>query len=476
MRSATLLPRSRLCLSLLCVGSLVAQAAEVPAQTPRGPAQSPHGAAQTLPLQLEGTRFRLHCHFANEDLAKDALRSVEALWRPAIELFGDPELGDAERLNVHLYPDAAAYRAADKRLTGGRFQRNLAFADWGSITAHVAMQPEQSEALRGRLGLSLQTRRLLVHEAAHLVRYRAMPNYRSHPDWFADGAASWLEWVVLRDLRLVHEARGEEPTFSTMMLRVKRLSDAGRLPKVAAILRDQLAGLQFYERYALRWALFEYLSTEYPRPLRKVVAEIRRLGGGAKFVERVARVVDEQLGATTLKKLDASFGAFVAAFAPRWRQDIRLLARDGERWLQTAFPSSNAIAWRIDEKRARLRSLRGSFTILSGGGGKQLNLLLDKQEDGFVSLALVAGYGVTAFVYVKDKRRWERIGTAKAELALDKPYAFEVKIGGEGELELSLGDKSILQLETKRNFDGPWGVGAQAGAAGAWRGLVAQRE
>ena len=91
--------------------------------------------------------------------------------------------------DIHLYRTAEDYETAEAKVTGGKFKNNQAFSHWETQTAYIAIQPGCSEDVLTRVGLPAMTRRLIVHEATHLVRYATMPNFRSHPDWLADGAA-----------------------------------------------------------------------------------------------------------------------------------------------------------------------------------------------------------------------------------------------------------------------------------------------
>src|SRR5207344_2079596 len=99
-----------------------------------------------------------------------------------------------------------------------------------------------------------QTRHLLAHEAAHLVRYSVSPAFRRHPGWLSDGAAIWIEEQSTA-------ARGwstgdEDPYVAyDMILAQKRLA-AGTLPSVRKILKDEIDDLDMYERYAVRKLLF----------------------------------------------------------------------------------------------------------------------------------------------------------------------------------------------------------------------------
>ena len=111
-----------------------------------------------------------------------------------------------------------------------------------------------------------------------------------------------------------------------------------------------------------------------------------------------------------------------------------------------AFPDSNAVAWRTKPVGRDEYSLAGSFQILPGGR-QQLNVLLGRSADGFVSVAFVAGYGVTVFEYHAQKdEAWERLGDIKidgVELSRWVPFRVDVR---DGHLEVTIGDRSVLTV------------------------------
>ncbi len=182
------------------------------------------------PVVLLGDRFRVSVHFDAPALGREALEIAETTWDVAAALHGLEHEPD-QLLDVHLYRDAAAYEAAEQELTGGAFKQNQAFAHWNSKSAHVALQPPLSDAALATVGLPYQTARLLSHETAHLVRFSAMPNFRYHPRWFADGSATWVEEQVLRQLGRLADL-DEDPFWGTHVATVQSLIDGDRLPAV----------------------------------------------------------------------------------------------------------------------------------------------------------------------------------------------------------------------------------------------------
>lgn len=84
---------------------------------------------------------------------------------------------------VHLFREEKAYQAADKLVTGGRFQRNGAFASALTMQAYVWNVP------RREAGLTQRTRAVILHEVGHLVAYATRPESTAWPVWLTEGLA-----------------------------------------------------------------------------------------------------------------------------------------------------------------------------------------------------------------------------------------------------------------------------------------------
>lgn len=435
-------------------------------------------AAQAEPLQApaveplirEGEHLRLVSHLQDPHAADQALRVVEATWKAAQELYGfdvpEDAVADGKRYEVHLYPGVASYRAADRKLTGGNFARNLAFAHYDSISAHVALQPPLKASALQVLGLPRQTQRLLAHEAAHLYRFATCPNFRSHPAWLADGVASHLELKVLKELGVLGDW-SKDPYVSTSLSNVQALLEEGGFPTLDAILLDQTGELPFYRRYDTRWIAVEFLAGEAPEMLKALLQDTRRLGGGEGFAARLLASVEEEIGAEERTRLDQGLRAYVGGFKPQWFELYRALFPFEGALAQASF-DSNAIAWRQDAS-GEIYRIAGSLTVLAGDR-TQLNVFLGRSAGGFHSVAFTAGYGVTLFAYESGSNRWTRLGTQEVP-ALKKgaPLDFAVAVDGD-KVTVHLEGEEVLALHAKGlPLDGPWGLSAQQGSAGIWR-------
>jgi hypothetical protein len=425
------------------------------------PAQSESAAG---PLERSGAFYSLRYHGADAALAEAALAVVDQAWPIAAAAFGVPDAKPSQPLEIHLYRRTSDYRAADAKLTGGKFERNLAMAHWATRSAHVALQPPCSDETLRAVGLPAQTVALLAWEATHLARFELCRNFESHPDWVCDGlAASSAQRIYSKQFPGAVESA---PFWSMDLLRARRLAEAGKLPPVESVLSDRIADLDLQDRYAVRDAFFAFLSSEARKPkLASVLATVRSTGGGPGFAAKVLEHAKKALG-----DQDKPFAKYVAAQKPQWEEIYRSLSTSGSQWVQIAFPERNAIAWRTEPVKAKRLSASGALRILPGGR-QQLNFLFGRSEQGFYSIAFVADYGFTVFDYRADTNQWTNLGEGVAPaLRLGVSTEFTLEAAGD-KLALSIGEKSWkIQLPRELPPAIAWGIGAQAGPEGAETG------
>jgi hypothetical protein len=381
---------------------------------------------------------------------------------------------DSVRGDVTVHPDAQHYERAEDELTKGRFRNNGAFALGDQ--AHVLVQPPITPDRMESIGVPAQTLRLIAHEAAHVLR-NTLPNHPSHPGWLADGAGQLIaERTMLSTGRSA--GRAEDPWTSTQIVRLRAALDDGRLPTIEALLGDEQGALSASERYAARWALAAWMDEV--GALTPTLAAAKRLGGGRTFAERLR---ERTLGAIREQGVDApdaAWHAWIRRQPAAWEERIRSLSiASGEpaTWTQIAFPDSNAVAWTTASQPSDRYTLGGAVEIVPGER-RQMNLLLARSDSGFISIALTAGWGVTVFHYASDGNRWNRIGAAEFEgLRAGVPLPFTVR-AADGRIAVEIDDQLVLEVASPVPLHGPWGVGAQSGSAGVWRGvrLAAEEE
>ena len=428
------------------------------------------------PLVRDGPHFRLVCHLGDERIAAAALETVEAIWPLASGFYGFTDAPLDPLLEVHLYRDAAAYRAAEQTLALGAFGKNLAFSSYATRAAYVALQPDLTDETLAAVGLTTQTRHLLAHEAAHLVRFRASPAYRSHPGWFGDGAAIWIEEETML-------ARGwsagldEDPYVATDAVRVQKLAAGGHLPTAENLLRDDTKGLEMYDRYAARKLLFRRLvSRRDGAAFRAAAARALQIPAGPDHATRFFDTITEPYRTEGLEELHLDYERFVRTRTPAWDETLRSLSTTGDAWTQIAFPELNALAWRRAPLGEVPYEVRGELEILPCGTRvQQMNVLLGRADDGFVSVAFVAGWGVDVMRYHSRDNRWEKLATAPSKIVLAKRrLPFRVAVEGQ-RVSVRLDGNDLVAAAVKdHSMAGPWGLGVQAGGAGFWRGVRAE--
>lgn len=418
----------------------------------------------------KGRCFELHLHGGDERIAKQALAAVEPVWPAVCDAFGVEQRRPAEPLRVHLYLDVDDYRAADRRLTGGRFGPNQAMSHWNSKSAHVAMQPPCPPAVLREHGLPLQTQAMLAWEACHVVRFELCPNFRVHPGWFHDGLAATVARRVLRER---HPEMGEQPFFTQRWSRVRRLADDGELIGVRQLLVDETQDLSMRDRYAERIAFFEFAQRQRPRRLRELAGKVRKTTPGTAYAGTIADAALAALGG-----LDRAFRAEAGSVRPAWDEQIRSIWCLGDDWVQHAFAESNAVAFRSEPVRGARFLAKGEVCI-HAGEKQQMNFLFGRTAEGFYSLAITAGAGFTLFDHRFQGNIWRVVARGRHEdvrAGVFVPFELSAK-GLDLELRLA-GESWQLKLPRALGREVRWGLGAQAGGAGArygsagiWRGV-----
>lgn len=424
------------------------------------------------PSRARGAAFEVFCHGGDGALAAAALAAVEPVWPIVREFFGAEDAMPAAPLEVHLYREVDDYLAADRERTGGRFQPNLAMFHWNTRSAHVALQPPCGDAALRELGLPLQTEAMLAWEACHVARSELCANFRTHPGWLLDGLAATTSARVMQQR---HPGLGPQPFFTQRLLRVQRLLADGTLPKVRALFADATDELDMRDRYAARVALFTFLADgEHAAALRELGRTVRSRDGGDGTAARVRAAATAAFG-----DLDTAFAAWVRAQAPAWDERGRSLWCVGDVWRQLAWPRERAEAWCTTPVTGGAFVARGSVRILPGDA-QQLNFLFGRSDQGFYSLALVAGVGFTLFEHRYEGNQWLRVtGERLPAFAVGEPVPFVVHGRGSAlTIELA-GRQSQVELPRALPDGVVWGVGAQGGAQGAatgsaglWQGLT----
>jgi hypothetical protein len=419
-------------------------------------------------LVRNGSLFRLVCHFQNAKLADEALGAAELALRGATEVFGTSRASVSTPRDIHLYRHVADYVKREGRVTGGRFRHNLAFSSFLYRNAHIAIQPECTDALLGEIGLPAVTRRQITHEAAHLLCFATLESFRNHPLWYSEGAAMWIADRALRD-KGWSPGIEEDPVTSTRIHLVKQMVNAGRRPPIRKILQDDLAGISSEERYALYWLLFTYLKRGDRRArFQRVLFKAQGLAPGSDFPTRLLHAFERAFDEEGYATLDKGFDQFIASLHPEWDEVEIALEPKGRRWMQIAFPDAPAAAWRVGRIEKPSFSIGGYLRILPGHD-QAASLLLARSTRGHLAVRFTAGRDVELRAFHAADRRWESLARSPLDdLRLGKKIRFRVVV--RKQLIRVVVNRKLALEHTAAGWDlqAPWGVAVSEGSAAEW--------
>ncbi|MBU0755542.1 MAG: hypothetical protein KJ645_10420 [Planctomycetes bacterium] len=417
----------------------------------------------------EGKHFRAICHFDDEGIAENLLETAEAIWPVAAGFYGISEKPLKQLMEVHLYDEVEEYEEADQRLTGGRFKRNWAFSSHVDKSAHVVLQPLYPNALMPEIGLPNQTRHLIAHETAHLVRFHACPNYGSHPRWLVDGAADYIGFETL----IKNEwspGLEKDPYISTYMVQGLNLLEAKKLPSVKDILQDKAVTLDFSEVYTAHWLAFQFLMDgSYKAKMKKIMAEAIGMGGGEGFDKRLYKYIEKTFGKKGLEEADNEFTAYIRSFSPEWHEIYGSLGTQGSAWVQLPYTSRNAIAYHNGGTDSDNYTVKGYLKVLPSENA-QMNVILGHNETGFISVALGPHFGISVFDYNSQRENaWEKIHSKKIQgFELNQQKSFAISVNKD-RLTIEFENQEPMEVSLRgRSMKGGWGLGVQTKSAGIW--------
>ena len=415
--------------------------------------------------RAETTHFVARCHFEDDALARATADAAEAAWPPTLQLLqrDAPEL--EARLPVHVYASVTDFVAAEQALTQGAFRVNRFFSHWKSRATHATLLPDCDKTVREALGARPHFFRQVAHEASHLTVFATIPNHESHPDWLAEGMATWVAEQISRERGWSQEGH-DTPFYSDRMTHCQALRAKGTLPEPRAILQDHIGHLTHDEQYAVWWAFFRFLKEGHSQQIERIIDTATRMAGGAKFTKRLYAKIGAIWDRDGLDALNAAFRKYVDAFTPVWDEAYRCLETHGDTWTQVGFSDNNAMAWRAAPRGVRY-AISGKVTI-APARNPQANVLLAKTDEGFFSVALRAGVGVTLLQFRRGA--WTNHQFVEQDLQAGTPVAFEIRVEKDRIAVTSNGVKTI-EKTLPFSLGGRWGVGVQAAAGAVWQGV-----
>jgi hypothetical protein len=446
-----------------------------------------------------GARYAVACHFPCGGVAPEALRVADLAWEGVAVLFPLPD-SVASPMTLRLYR-AEAFREVALALTRDHLEEGAAFSSPQRRTAYIELIPQVSEASLLRDGLPAPTLRLVAHEAAHLAIAAAAGGAPRLPDWLSEGAALAVERDVAARLRLY--AGTLDPRFAAQTWRTYSLMRTGLAPSLAALLSEPPDVAAGRADYAVRALAFEFLRAELPGTWSRLLEVAGRQLGDPGLADSLTALAAEELGAAGgADRVDASFRAHVARAAEDigWLE-LRGLPREGEALAHAGLPGGRVTVLAVDPWREESLEVRGTLEF-AGGTGEGAGDGLVRREPGARGApsgalgVFVAGDAearlVVAFDYREGRvtvRREARFagapgtgdGIAEAVVELPRSHGFSIRlhagdVAGPGTLEVRIDGARILATEVADgDARGDWGVVAEPGASGVWRGLVARR-
>jgi len=322
-----------------------------------------------------------------------------------------------------------------------------------------------SEAVRKRVGLPEMTRRLIVHEIAHLCRYEYSENRKVHPRWYADGLA-WAVEADLVDEPAKIEASANPPFIGAYVSLGKEMLKRGDIPDLEAVFTDHFGKLSEFHRYTVTYLLARFMNQESPGWLAKFAKEDRGRKPDDDYADHMGGFALKLLGGDT-DKANAKFKKFITGLKWDWHERFRSLEQHPKGWLQLAFADANALAWKSPPVLPPF-VIEGKAEFLPSEV-QQMNVLLEGNDDGYLSVAMTAGSGVKLFRYDQRKNEWTTHGETQVDaIKAGKPFAFKVRCE-KLKIIVEIEGKKVLEATRESPMlRGLWGLGMQAGGAGIW--------
>ncbi len=403
--------------------------------------------------------------------AKLALSIAESTVAPAQKVFGRPRKKRKDRLKLHVFPSTTGFTQAVAKLPETVDSANLvSYASPKLAAAYVTVHPQSSVQALEELILPGPTARRVAHEAVRIYCYANLANHAALPVWLIEGAASTIAQDTLSARRMGLKDLCQDPFTATQIGVVIGLSKAGKLPTVGSVLGGRVNELSPSEQDAVHAVLFRYLwDGKHKSGFKRILKKAGTLQASPDLTRKLTRYAG-----TTLKveRVDTDFKAWLTDMSPTWIEVIPTLFSYKGDWVAAAYKNLNSVAWQRQAIGRKSWSLQGSFTIYDGPE-KQLNLLLGRGPTGFLSIALDADFGATAFRFDSLTSKWSEIVSRELEgIKVAQSHAFVLSINGPN-LVLSIDGEEVLSTAVEGvDLSGAWGLGAQAGSTGVWQKIV----
>ncbi|MBL4809367.1 MAG: hypothetical protein JKY43_04835 [Phycisphaerales bacterium] len=416
--------------------------------------------------------IRIIAEGVEPDQVVELERVVEEVGDQFFDLIGIENDSDSGKAAISLHINYSDYELADERLNAGRFKNNWAFSHPAAMESHVALQPPVSMEVLEQVGLPLQTKIQIAHESVHLYFYKAFPNHPSHPDWLSEGVAVYVAERSIRSLGAMGPAEAE-PWTSTEIVRVQKMFKNYPEMTIDSILAGSIEDVSSLTMYALHGLFIGWLDEI--GAAEKILQEARRFGGGSKYAQNLSSAVVEAIESAGIDDPDATFRAWVNGFEPQWEEVYRSMQTSNDEWMHAAFASKNAICWNQEPLGEGDWAITGSLYVFNTGRS-QMNILLGRSTDGFVTVACSGDWGVTIFNYTSKDNNWNRLEVVEVPtMKFGRWIKFKISKRG-NRLWVRMGKQRAFKVEIgDLDLSGQWGLGVQKGSAGIWKDVQVDR-
>ena len=395
---------------------------------------------------------------------------VEQVEKTCSQAFGIDVESIVDNASLELHMQYKDYERLDRELNNGAFRRNWSFANFGVMQGHIALQPPLEYSVLREVGLPLQTKIMVADVAVYLCTYRAFNNSASHPAWLRQGLSGFLGSEALRELGIMGELE-KEPWTSEEIQTIRRLFEDKPSYDVMSILNGEEEDISEGRLGSVRGAFIGWLMDI--GAFEEMISEARRLGGGSAYEDKIKQATLDAITNAGVDSPGIEFRSWIDAFEPEWNETYRSLTTRGDVWLHTAWDSNNAYCWNRQTLGNKDWEMTGSVKIYKRDKA-QLNILLGRTDEGFISVALGPSFGVAVFdrryALGDQKSRWIRLKNQELK-SLEMGEWVDFKISKRR-------SRMIIKINRERpvmidvagiNLDGNWGLGCQNKSAGEWR-------
>jgi hypothetical protein len=345
--------------------------------------------------------------------------------------------------------------------------------------------------------LPMLTRRLIAHEAAHLVCYHSLEGFEGHPEWLGEGLAEWIADEVMRR-RGWASGETEEPHTASRLAELGFDREDSRTALVERLLSNSLGKESVTRRYALYGSFVAFLAKDGADGALHTLLQ-RGSSIGVRSPDRsqqYAALFDELVARDGRGELEQAFRRHLATTAPRWYEEARSLeARDlstlGETidervsWSQFAFPDGAALAWRLGDRVPDVGSVEGLLEFPSAGEPRAAQVLLGgrpRAAGGAPPRRLVTEFDPRGVVVLRAThsalpRPWvtqrnrgtDELGRCSLQgLRPGALLAWKIVLGVE-RLRVEVDGESVLDVpRADHRFAGYLGLGVAAGGLVHW--------